>query len=341
MRKTIRILAPALIIGVAPLPALANDSVAGLGAGGLILGRTDAISMDNEDLFISMDAVKVDYVFRNTTDKDVETIVAFPMPDIDAEPNDMPNLPDYTSDNFLDFKVWIDGAPVTPMLEQRAFAVGVDITDELIAKGIPASPYLQAAADALTTLSEENAADWLNRGMIYIDSYDDGSGWKHVRTPVWTLKSTYWWKAKFPAGKRVRVSHQYKPSLSSAVGVGFFYDGKFQDGYAEDKQRYCIDESFEKAIVKAAKVGPDGSPAMSQNAIEYVLTTGGNWALGTIGEFNLTIDKGKPNNLVSFCAEGVTKTGPTRFEVHARDFNPKKNFEVLILVPHSSEGGAQ
>ena len=94
----------------APLPALANDFVAGLGAGGLILGRTDAITMDKEDLFISMDEVKVDYVFRNTTDKDVETIVAFPMPDIAANPHWMPNLPDDTSDNFLGFEVSVDGA---------------------------------------------------------------------------------------------------------------------------------------------------------------------------------------------------------------------------------------
>ncbi len=324
----------------APLPALANDSVAGLGAGGLILGRTDSITMDKEDLFISMDEVKVDYVFRNTTDKDIETIVAFPMPDIAANPHWMPNLPDDTSDNFLGFEVSVDGATVIPQLEQKAFAVGVDITEELRAKDVPASPFLKAATDALAKLPETDAADWIDRGLIYIDSYDDGSGWKHVRTPIWTLKSTYWWKAKFPAGKTVSVSHRYKPSLSSAVGVGFFYDGKFLDGYAEDKQRYCIDANFEKAIMKAAKKGPDGSPAMGQNAIEYVLTTGGNWALGNIGEFNLTIDKGDPKNLVSFCGEGVTKTGPTRFEVHAKDFNPEKDLEVLILVPHDAESSA-
>ena len=47
-----------------------------------------------------------------------------------------------------------------------------------------------------------------------------------------------------------------------------------------------------------------------QNAIEYVLTTGGNWALGNIGEFNLTIDKGDPKNLVSFCGEGVDQDRP-------------------------------
>ena len=324
----------------APLPAQANDSVAGLGAGGLILGRTDSISMDKEDLFISMDEVKVDYVFRNTADKDVETIVAFPMPDIDANPNWMPNLPDDTSDNFLGFEVSVDGAEMAPQLEQKAFAVGVDITEELKAKEVPASPFLKATTDALAKPSETDATDWIDRGLIYIDSYDDGSGWKHVRTPIWALKSTYWWKAKFPAGKTVSVSHRYKPSLSSAAGVGFFYDGKFQDGYAEDKQRYCIDANFEKAILKAAKQGPDGSLAMGQNAIEYVLTTGGNWALGNIGEFNLTIDKGHAKNLVSFCGEGVTKTGPTRFEIHARDFSPEKDLEVLILVPRGEGGSA-
>ena len=70
-------LAAALALSAAP--ALANDSVAELGTGGLILSRSDAVAMQSEDLFISPEKVTVDYVFHNNTDKDA--IVAFPLPD--------------------------------------------------------------------------------------------------------------------------------------------------------------------------------------------------------------------------------------------------------------------
>ena len=90
-------------------PALPNDSVGELGTGGIILSRTDAVSMMSENLSISLDKVTVDYVFKNQTDKDVEALVAFPMPDIDGTVYDRPYIPDDQSDNFLGFEVSVDG----------------------------------------------------------------------------------------------------------------------------------------------------------------------------------------------------------------------------------------
>jgi len=316
-------------------PARANDSVAGVGAGGLILGRTDAIEMASENLYISMDEVRVDYVFRNRTDKAVETIVAFPMPDIAANPYTMPSLPDNASDNFLDFQVGFDGRPVRPQLEQRAFAVGVDVTPLLTEHKIPATPFLEATFKALEGLPEPVANDWIDRGLIFIDSYDNGDGWKNVRTPLWTLKSTYWWKSTFPAGKDVKVAHRYKPSVAASVGLNFFYDQTFQPSYQEYKQSYCTDQGFERIVKKAAAGNPDGYPPFSEYHVDYVLTTGGNWALGNIGKFKLTIDKGDPANIVSFCGTNVKKTGPTTFEMSEDDFYPQRDLKVLILVPHA------
>ena len=334
MVRLVRILLAAGCVGIAA-PALANDSIAGLGAGGIMLGRTDDIAMESEDLFISMDEVKVDYVFRNQTDKDFETIVAFPMPDIEANPNTMPQLPDDASDNFLGFAVAVDGAPVKAELEQRAEAVGVDVTALLKAQGVPANPFAKPVFAALEKLPEAVAADWIDRGMIVIETYDDGSGWKNVRTPVWTLKSTYWWRTRFPAGKPVRVAHHYRPSVGASVGLSFYSGDGFHDPYAEYKQKYCIDKSFESAVVKA-KAGPDGYPALSENQVQYVLTTGGNWALGSIGKFHLTVDKGDAKNLVSFCATGLKKTGPTRFELQATDYYPQRDLDILILQPNGA-----
>ena len=91
-----------------------------------------------------------------------------------------------------------------------------------MANKVPVNPFAQAALKALEGLSETVAQDWIDRGLIFIDSYDDGAGWKNVRTPLWTLKSTYWWKSKFPAGKDVKVSHRYKPSVGGTAGLNFY-----------------------------------------------------------------------------------------------------------------------
>src|SRR5689334_15126640 len=65
--------------------ALANDGTAEMTAGGLVLRDNRDVDMLDEDLFISMDQVRVRYVFRNQSARDARVIVAFPMPDRDME----------------------------------------------------------------------------------------------------------------------------------------------------------------------------------------------------------------------------------------------------------------
>src|SRR4051812_34208822 len=69
-------------------PALANDSTAELATGGLIFTKNDALQMRSEELFISTKEIRVRYVFFNTSGKDVTTLVAFPMPEIDLSNED-------------------------------------------------------------------------------------------------------------------------------------------------------------------------------------------------------------------------------------------------------------
>lgn len=42
------------------------------------------------------------------------------------------------------------------------------------------------------------------------------------------------------------------------------------------------------------------------------------------------VDKGSPDNLVSFCMSGVKKISPTQFEVRRTNFEPKGDLDVLI-----------
>ncbi|ESZ20356.1 DUF4424 domain-containing protein [Mesorhizobium sp. L48C026A00] len=326
-------------LALSATPVFANDSIAELGTGGLILSRSDAVAMESEDLYISPEKVTVDYVFRNNTDKDVDAIVAFPMPDIEGDPNEMPAIPDGQSDNFLGFEVTIDGVAAKPQLEQKAFALGIDISADLESQNVPFYPFGDAARAALAKLPQAVADDWVDRGLIIEDTADDGSGMKTVYVPFWQLRSTYWWRSTFPANKAVRVAHRYKPSVGGTSSVSFFYDGQFQGQYAAYKTRYCMDGTFENAIRKAAKGTPDGTPRYFENRIAYVLTTGGNWATGSIGKFKLTVDKGDPKNLVSFCGENVRKVGPTRFEMKAENFYPEHDIDILLLAPSGGSGG--
>lgn len=322
--------------------AFANDSTAELSTSGLILSRSDGIAMESEELFVSADRITVDYLFRNSSDQNVATIVAFPMPDISGNPWSVPAIPDNTSDNFLDFTVSVDGKAVTPQLEQRVFAAGLDVTAELRARNVPLYPFGDAALAALAALPQDVADQWQERGIITIDEYDDGSGWKRVRSPYWMLKSTYWWRSVFPANAAVRVSHRYKPSVGGSAGLTFVPEGRLQgEAFEAYKQKYCLDKGFENAVAKIVKSARDGDPQVSETRISYILTTGGNWATGAIGKFKLTVDKGSPRNLVSFCGHNVVKTGPTTFEMTATEFYPDRDLEILILEPYDPNAGGR
>ncbi|MFM7446480.1 MAG: DUF4424 family protein, partial [Tabrizicola sp.] len=70
--------------------------------------------------------------------------------------------------------------------------------------------------------------------------------------------------------------------------------------------------------------------------LSYVLRTANSWA-GPIGKFTLTLDKGDPKNVISLCADGVKKTGPTTFVIEKTDYTPDRDLEVLIVQPMSDQ----
>jgi hypothetical protein len=147
---------PALIPLALTLPAHANDGFGGLSATGLTFGQTDAVAMVEEDLYISLDRISVDYVFRNTTAQDVTGEVIFPLPPVFVWSGwyGMMNLPeDLSSPDLVNFTVTVDGRPITPAIDRIAVieepwdearppsaqydTPGRDITADLERHGIP------------------------------------------------------------------------------------------------------------------------------------------------------------------------------------------------------------
>lgn len=313
-------------------PALANDTTAELKTGGLIYVQTSDIAMEEEDLRISREEISVDYVFRNGADKAVDSIIAFPMPDITGGAQSDVAYGDAESDNFLGFSVTQDGREIEPQLQQRVIAQGIDRTDFLIAHNVPLLPYSDKTAAALAKLPPDVQAEFLAQGLAYTDSYDAGQGMQHDLTPIWTLRSVYWWKTTFPAGKPVKVGHRYKPSVGGTVAMSFIGDGKPAYAYEDYAKRYCIDADFMKTAAKLESAAAKSTgPHYTEQWLSYILTTGANWS-GPIKRFKLTIDKGNPKDFVSFCGKDVKKTGPTTFVMEAEDFTPEREMDVLFLV---------
>jgi hypothetical protein len=324
-------LASSLVAAASGL-AQANDTTAVLKTGGLQFTHSDEISMDKETLFISAKEIRVDYIFRNVSDKPVDSLVAFPMPDIEGGQMSDVADGDHDKDNFLDFTVTQDGGAIAPMLQQRAWAGGIDVTDEILAAHVPLLPNSAATEKALESLPKDTIATWLTDGLLRSESWDDGSGMQEHVLPIWALKSAYYWRTTYQPGRDIAVSHRYQPSVGGTVAVTFLEDNQPKgEYYREYKQKYCIDDAFVRVAQKSNQAAMEGKEFYTESWISYVLTTGANW-YGPIKDFTLIVDKGEKGNYVSFCGKDVKKTGPTTFEMKAVDFSPEKDLDILILT---------
>src|ERR1700689_1241876 len=146
IRKTA--LAIAVCLASVAAPALANDSTAELGTGGLDFVQNDNVEMRSEQLFVSTDEIPVTYRFFNKSDQAVTNLVAFPMPDITIPDQDTSiSVPTEDPVNLLGFATQSNGQPVAIQVEQKVFAKGIDRTAMLQGLGIPLAPQFKAPYD--------------------------------------------------------------------------------------------------------------------------------------------------------------------------------------------------
>lgn len=314
-------------------PVAANDSIGHLAAGGIELARTNDIEMRSEDLYVSVKEIKVRYRFYNRSGTDISSLVAFPMPEIPA-PSEMQlvALPHEDQDNIFAFESKTDGVAQDVKLEQRAIALGIDRTELLRSLGVPLQPHAKKTEEALAALGKDKLGQLLALGLIRAEDMDSMAGASPVFFPNWSLRATYYWVQVFPAQKEIVIEHRYEPSVGASSGTMVGYPNLKPGALDDYKRRYCMDDGFMSAAAKAhaAAVGAKGY-GFGERRIGYVLTTGSNWA-GPIKSFKLTIDKGQPDTLVSFCGEGVRKISPTTFEMTKSDYWPQADLEVLLLA---------
>ncbi len=304
-------------------PVRANDSEAAVPVGGLTLIRSDNISMDSEDLFLSEEQVRVQYRFTNQGTKDIETLIAFPLPDYPAQEEYFSNEYSLTlNPKDLNFKTFVDGKQVALSIEHVGKIKGKSINAALKKYGLPVDWMFDESYEAkLKALTKKQASQAVKEGLLTRSGEADFFA-------NWSITSHFTRKQIFPAGKTIGVSHSYTPSVGGSVGGGI------ENAPADYATEYCTDASFMAGFKKKLNAHTNKLDEKlmhySETWLQYVLSSGANWK-GPIKDFRLVVDKGSAKNMVSFCMDGVKKISPTQFEVRKTNFEPNKDLNILIV----------
>ena len=326
-----RTLPAAFMTGAALLlstQSFADDSSAALGAGGVVLTQTADIRMAKEDLYVSAKQVRIRFEFVNDSSHDIDTIVAFPLPDIDLNEFTESPVGTMTDDpvNFVGFSVTADGRRITPQVEQRAFYKGRDVTDIVRRAGVPLNLNDPKFADITEHLPKAQRKILEDAGLGDSDSGAE----EH---PHWLVRTKFWWHQTFPAGKTVVLQHSYQPITGQTFYTAYDLHPEGDNSRQWDAQ-YCIDPATHATI--AARIGgktasmEDGGMLLAFTT-DYILLSGNNWK-GPIGHFHLTLDKLKADDILSLCWNGdLKKTGATTFEAVRDNYVPRNDIKLLVL----------
>jgi hypothetical protein len=307
-----------VLLAASVLPSRADDTLATLKAGGLVPLKSTTIRMKSEDLRISAKRIDVTYRFENTSARDVGATVAFPLPLLDGpatynSPVGLPECELFQRDvkcrdpiNFVGFHLEIEGQAKTPAVDVRAFLDGKDITQRLRRAGLPVSVADPGFEEAVKNLPPTVRTAFEKEGIV-IGEYPN-------YMPEWSTRIQYYWRQRFPAHSTITVKHSYAPVVGQQWGV---------------PQGKCADASQDAAL-RRIHLPED---IKGDRNIEFVLVTARNWA-GPIGDFHLTVTTETADDVPLSCTHHLKQTGPTTWEMRARDYVPKQDLNLDIILAH-------
>ena len=147
------------------------------------------------------------------------------------------------------------------------------------------------------------------------EDYDVGKGMQKHLSPR-GFSRRFITGITFPAHREEIVQYRYSRASARVPGPSF---GNLEgERIADTAGNICVEGQLLAAVNQARQAAQmeHGAP-FTEERIVYILSTGANWAARSAIS-SLVVDEGAPNYVVSFCAEGVKKIGPTRFEVRRR-----------------------
>jgi Domain of unknown function (DUF4424) len=310
------------------LHSLANDSAAELSIGGLRFTQTADISMESEDLEISLDRVGVHYRFLNKAEAPITLKVAFPLPDIDLSQAENFSFPGSDPANFVSFETRIGGDPVKFTIVQQALIGNNDVTSVLRELKVPILP-LEPQQFRAQDLPRESRNRLVNDGLLLPAGSDERG--RPLYEPGWIVRTSVVRDQTFPANQPVLVEHSYRPIIGASADTILKKQLRQNKSLVKEVERYrrdyCVSDNFLSELDKLA--GSGGGAAIQERRLTYVLKTGANWA-GPIKDFRLKIDGEEQGWLISFCPGRLQKP-PNESAYVAKDFMPDQDLKILFV----------
>jgi hypothetical protein len=307
-----------------PAAAHANDAVGAIVAGGVVLRSERRIAMKKERLLVSQEKIRVEYEFVNESQDEVTTEVVFPIPEFGPD--------DYERYVVTDFTVSVDGRRIPVEKDVRAFLEGKDVTRALRNAGLDLAawvsvPWVSDVPDKrqslILRLPQAKLVELRQRGLLrFITFSRPGFSYPGLDEPQWITRISYHWTQRFPAGKVLRVEHEYSPGVGAEQGV-----------QETSVKAACADPGLARAL----SVNPSGGTSL----VKYILTTANTWKT-PISDFELIVERPE-DSVVSFCWDGpVQKIGKTTFRAAVENFVPKRELTVYFFsLPPAADGAAR
>jgi hypothetical protein len=302
-------------------PARADDGAASISVGGIVMKRETRISMQKEVLRISPKSVSVDYEFRNDTNEDITTEVAFPVPSY------VMDWAHYSpaQQGFDDFRLTVEGRPAKFDVEVKAKLKGQDVSAILQKYGIDIATFGHVGSDAprakdIRRLPSAQRASLVHTGLIDNEAEMD--------VALWAVEKKYYWRQTFPAHSTVLVSHEYTPVIGFTNSVGNGLRG--EDAYSKKEvESLCLEPKLSRSL---AVLASDQNNSVPFSYVDFILTTANTWKT-PIEDFTLIVErpheKDASQNIVSFCWDGpVKKIDADYFEAHTSNLIPKKELRM-------------
>jgi hypothetical protein len=338
---------------VASPAALADDSAAAIAAGGLVARRETRIVMAREVLQISVKKIVVDYDFRNDTDQDVTTEVAFPVP---PYTNGIVEGPAPEEQSFQNFKLWVNGQPAHYDSQATATLKGKDVTGILRANHIDVATFghfdwVESSNHESKPISQDlSRLPKPVRDNLVRENLFDGDGPDDSQAGLWTVHLQYHWTQTFPAHSTVHIRHEYSPvvgfemmpretidlflmTANERQAAKFKYPPPPQD--LKFLGSFCPKISMLHGIQQ--KLNDDnssGDHSVFPQWVDFILTSANTWKR-PIEDFTLIIERPKPEHggkvFINFCppANGeVEKTDVDLFQLHLTNFVPVSELHI-------------
>jgi hypothetical protein len=315
-----------LLLALSLSPAIADDGAASIAAGGLVMKRETRIIMAKEVLAISVNKVTVDYDFRNDTDADIATEVAFPIPPYSTGTDERPTK----ELRFDDFRLWVNRQPVHYSVDIRALVGTHDVTqsverNHLSLTNFGKEPFGETEIDQIAKLPPNQRANLIKQGILTHGEYGDNANW--------TVHERYYWSQTFPSHATVHIRHEYTPVLGYSQVSPEILDPaalrKAHDATQAAEIRFNRDEFTSLCPSPAAVEKLRHTNGIIEPVwVDFILTTANTWKR-PIEDFTLIVERTDPRDTVSFCWDGpVEKLDANHFQAHAANLIPTHELRI-------------